>query len=418
LEREYNLRLENAVQAQTEHVFDDLDFLRRRNDELSRTLKFKEEELESVKGDLASVERKWSEKMRNLERDVIAGKAAEIEEQFRQEKAKIEAQYQGRADELEQEYLRKCGELDKTFEYKCELLNQEMSDLKNTAAFLRKELSASQVKINELENEVILRERAAAENAGRALSEKLKITEQHLLRAEEEYKKELAACYAKFNELEDELMSNRREYKEDLDRKEKIHLEETDVKIRGAVSRATEAMSEKLRMAEEALMSLEDESRREITGLHERLGQVENELISRQREYQEKTAQAEKTHMEEMDMKVKEAVSKAVEALSDKLRIAEEELIRIAEDSRKEVTFLEDSFRSEKERLLEEIERREKQIEALLSEQMDGSAREKQFREQITNCEKQMADKEIQMAEHKRNIEKGYIKKMAEIEEL
>lgn len=114
-----------------------------------------------------------------------------------------------------------------------------------------------------------------------------------------------------------------------------------------------------------------EEFRIMVAELSQKLSQVsskanvlEIKIHDGEKNHRNTLAELKKEHLIELEKKVSEAIEDHTSILISKLEMTEDQIIRFRQDNEREIKMLDDSFNNEKERMLDEIEKREKIVEA------------------------------------------------------
>ena len=170
--------------------------------------------------------------------------------------------------------------------------------------------------------------------------------------------------------LRGEAAEARRDYEEGLRAADSGALtarrEELEKHYAGKTAALGEGMASLRRALEadaQALKAEVEKARAETLAANKRADGLFDEMVAALKAAQEEKNALQRAQTEELNRAVPEAVGKAVEILSQKLRRAEDELEKTRAENRDEVLQLGESYTKEKERMLEEMARRENYVE-------------------------------------------------------
>jgi hypothetical protein len=239
-EKEMMADIEESVRMRTNGLAEKLESVEKQNDEMIGLVKFKNDEIGKLEDDINEKERVWADKIRNIERDLIARKTAKLQDAYNERKIALEEENLAYKTNLQQEYKERCHTVKEVSGSKINDANKEKEEFKVMVVDLSKKLSEVNSKANVLEV--------------------------------------------------------------------KIHDDEKN--------------------------------------------------------HRETVSQLNKGHMIELESKVSKAIEDHTSILISKLEGAEDQILRVQQENEREIKMLEDSFNNEKERMLDEIEKREKIVEA------------------------------------------------------
>ncbi|MCK4935794.1 MAG: hypothetical protein KAR84_02985, partial [Elusimicrobiales bacterium] len=239
-EKEMMADIEESVRTRTGSLSDKLESVEKQNDEMVNLVKFKNDEIVKLEDDIHEKERVWADKIRNIERDLVARKTAKLQDEYNERKAVLEEETFGYKTNIELEHKEKCRVLKEISESKINDATKEKEEFRTMVVNLSKKLSDVSSKANILEI--------------------------------------------------------------------KVHNDEKN--------------------------------------------------------HRDVMSQTKKEHLIELERKVSHAIEDHTSILISKLEMAEDQIIRTQQENEREIKMLEDSFNNEKERMLDEIEKREKVVEA------------------------------------------------------
>ncbi|MEA3307567.1 MAG: hypothetical protein U9Q34_07260, partial [Elusimicrobiota bacterium] len=274
-EKEMMSDIEESVRTRTKSLGEKLENTEKQNDEMVNLVKFKNDEISKLEDDINEKERAWADKVRNIERDLIAEKVAKLQADYNEKQTVIEEDALTYKAGLEHEYKEKRRNMKEISEHKINEVVKEKEEFRSMVVNLSQKLSQISSKANVLE----------------------------------------------------------------------IKVHDGEKSHRNAL------------------------------------------------------AELKKEHLIELEKKVSQAIEDHTSILISKLEMAEDQIVRTRQENEREIKMLDDSFNGEKERMLDEIEKREKvveasnaKIEALEDELMDyRESSSKAVMNQLVDQEKKFA---------------------------
>lgn len=162
-----------------------------------------------------------------------------------------------------------------------------------------------------------------------------------------------AAANGRAAELAEKLLAAEKDFHAEKLEMQKLYVRELDSAINSAVGAALETSTEKLRRTQEEL----EKNRTSVNELSQ-------QLLAATKDFQTEKLEMQKEQVREFETVVSGAVNAAVEIAEQRLKHAQEELAKAQKEGREEVRLLEETYNAEKDRLMEEMDRRDRYIEA------------------------------------------------------
>jgi predicted nucleic acid-binding Zn-ribbon protein len=364
----------------------------------SRTRQLKEA-LAEKEAQLERTIRERADAERALKAD-FERRAAELETGISAKAAELEADYAGRRERLEADAAARAAAVDAEAALKMDFERRnwqaERARFESTLEETAGHFSAAQKEIETLNAGL---RKAAEVNAAheaafsrdlmeakatfdRELAYRVKdaVTVQtaHLVEALEASKarqEELAAALDErensIRALRSEASEARRDYEEGLRAADsgvmnarREELEKNYAAKTAALEESVASVKRAIEAQNQALKAEVEKARSETVDAVKRADGIFDEMLAAGKAAQEEKSALQRAQTEALNRAVQDAVRKAVDITAQKLRSAEDELVKLQEANRDEVALLSESFNREKERMLEEMSRRENYVEA------------------------------------------------------